>query len=96
MESGRAVLYPVYAGTYERNTGQTGPWPDMTRAFRDWIIQIVQDASRSVDYLASRPDMDMSKLGYYGTSWGAGVGPIILGLSGFPNAILGPFGVLRG
>ena len=35
------MLYPVYAGTYERNTGQTIPWPDMTRPYRDWVIQIV-------------------------------------------------------
>ena len=80
MASGRAVLYPIYKGTYERNDGQSTPWPEMTRAFRDWVIQFVQDARRSVDYLETRSDIDVGTLGYYGISWGSAMGPIILGL----------------
>ena len=52
----------------------------MTRAFRDWVIQYVQDARRSVDYLETRSDIDVGTLGYYGISWGSAMGPIILGL----------------
>ena len=80
MTSGRAELYPIYKGTYERNAGQSTPWPEDTRAYRDWMVQIGQDARRSVDYLESRPDIDVSHLGYYGTSWGSMLGPVVVAL----------------
>jgi len=38
----------------------------------------VKDYSRSIDYLATRPDIDTSRLGYYGTSMGGRLGTIIL------------------
>jgi formylglycine-generating enzyme required for sulfatase activity/dienelactone hydrolase/predicted Ser/Thr protein kinase len=74
LVSGRAVIYPVYKGTYERNTGQTGPWPDSTRAYQDWMVQVVNDVRRSVDYLESRPDVRRDALAYLGSSWGSSNG----------------------
>jgi hypothetical protein len=38
MTSGRAVLYPVYKGTYERNSGQSTWFPETTQGYRNWII----------------------------------------------------------
>jgi serine/threonine protein kinase/dienelactone hydrolase len=76
MRTGRAVLYPVYKGTYERRTeGAGGP-----NASRDRTIQFVKDASRSVDFLESRPDIRTGGVGYYGLSSGATLGTLILAL----------------
>jgi len=81
VQSGRAVLYPIYKGTYERtlDKGQpivlTGPV-----ARRNWHVQLYQDLARSTDYLEGRDDMDMEKLTYLGLSWGAGNGPLFVAL----------------
>jgi dienelactone hydrolase/predicted Ser/Thr protein kinase len=80
MLSGRAVLFPVYQGTFERDIGRTSPWPDMTRAYKDWMVQIINDARRSVDYLESRDDINRDTLAYYGSSWGAMFGSNVLAL----------------
>jgi dipeptidyl aminopeptidase/acylaminoacyl peptidase len=52
-------------------------------------IQQSQDLGRSIDYLATRPDVDMSRLGYYGISYGASRGPIMLAMeTRFKAAVL--------
>lgn len=81
--SGRALLYPVYKGTYERPvaSGLETSIASASRApmaHRDWIIQMAKDLRRSVDYLESRPDIDKRRIAYYGFSWGASLGPIML------------------
>jgi dienelactone hydrolase len=69
IQSGRAVLYPVYKGTYER---ALRPMPaHRSTAYRDLVIQDYKDLARSVDYLETRQDVDAAKLAYYGFSWGA-------------------------
>lgn len=73
VKSGRAVIYPVYKGTYERGVEITGP-----NAFRELRIQRVKDARRVVDFIAARPDLDFNRLLYYGFSWGVGEGAYIL------------------
>ncbi len=76
LKSGRAVMYPVYKGTFERiNSQETIDW--MGYQYADWLVKWVKDFSRSVDYLQTRSDIDMGKLGYYGHSWGATLGAII-------------------
>jgi hypothetical protein len=50
MRSGRAVLFPIYSGTFERHFELTG-----TNAWRDVSIQWEKDVSRSIDYLETRP-----------------------------------------
>jgi len=77
IKSGRAVLYPVYKGTYER------PAPDnavgnggATAAGRDLLVQESKDLGRSIDYLETRPDIDRNKIGYLGVSMGAALGVI--------------------
>ena len=72
VKSGRAVLFPIYKGTYERGDGVVVP-PGST-VHRDRRIQQYQDVARSVDYLETRQDIDRTKLGYYGFSWGGGMG----------------------
>ena len=83
MMSGRALLYPVYKGTFERNTGpitRTSSWPEMTRAYREITVQQINDARRGVDYLESRSEIRRDSLGYLGFSWGARFGSIVLAL----------------
>jgi dienelactone hydrolase len=87
--SGRAVLYPIYAGTYERNTGQTSTWPQKTRAYEEWMVKVSNDARRAVDYMQSRPDIRADDIAYLATSWGAAVGTRTLALEPrFKTAVL--------
>jgi serine/threonine protein kinase/dienelactone hydrolase len=73
IKSGRAVLYPVYHGTYERSSP---PW-HTDIGYRDWVIMTVKDLGRSIDYLETRPDIRKDSLGYYGASMGAQFGPYL-------------------
>ena len=73
VRSGRAVLFPVYQGTYERRrSAASGP-----NAVRELVIQRTKDVRRAVDYLESRPDVDRSRLAFYGLSMGANYGPVV-------------------
>ena len=74
--SGRAVLYPVYKGTYERGGERlSGPL-----AWRDLVLAWSKDLARSIDYLETRPDVDVDRLAYMGISMGASPAPIFLAL----------------
>jgi len=71
--SGRVLVYPIYQGTYERQLENYTGGPNQAR---DLIIQWAQDVQRTLDYLTSRGDIDMSRIAYYGLSLGATYGPI--------------------
>jgi eukaryotic-like serine/threonine-protein kinase len=75
VRSGRAVVYPIYQATYERRTGNVGP-----NALRQISIQRGQDLRRTVDYVQARPDFDRDKIGFYGLSLGAQLGPVYLAI----------------
>jgi dipeptidyl aminopeptidase/acylaminoacyl peptidase len=79
LKNGRAVLYPVYKGTYERNDGLTIDMHvgNKSHQFTEWLIKWTKDFSRSIDYLETRSDIDASKIGFYGHSWGGLLGGII-------------------
>jgi predicted esterase len=78
---GRAVLYPVYKSTYERQDGFDLTPPNFNRnSWRDHCIKWSQDLGRAVDYLETRTDIDKNKLAYHGFSQGALVAPILLAL----------------
>ncbi len=77
LRSGRAVLYPVYKGTYERGDGMESDVANTTSTWRDHVVMWVKDASRAIDYAETRPDLDHEKLAYYGYSWGAAMGAIV-------------------
>jgi eukaryotic-like serine/threonine-protein kinase len=78
LMSGRAVIAPVFQGMYERNTGQSSPWPSRTRTYQDWIVQVVMDARRVIDYVATRDDLAHGAVAYYGVSWGGMIGSMVL------------------
>jgi dipeptidyl aminopeptidase/acylaminoacyl peptidase len=74
LKSGRAVMCPVYKGTFERyDESVTGSGHQYT----EWLIKWVKDFKRSIDYLETRSDIDNSKLGFYGHSLGGIMGGII-------------------
>jgi dienelactone hydrolase len=94
MKGGRAVMFPLYKGTYERNTHPNGQGAN---EFRDEAIQRSKDLRRSLDYLETRPDIDRNRLAFYGFSWGASEGPISLALeSRFKTAVLADGGCYPG
>ena len=72
IRSGRALVFPVYQGTYERGPAQAGP-----NAFRDVTIARVKDFGRVIDYIETRQDLDRERIGYYGVSLGAVAGVMI-------------------
>lgn len=68
VRSGRAVLWPVYQGTFERRYAS----PDTdARGREERRICLAQDLMRALDYLQQRGDINMEQIGYYGFSWGA-------------------------
>jgi tRNA A-37 threonylcarbamoyl transferase component Bud32/dienelactone hydrolase len=79
VRSGRAAVYPVYKGTFERGSPALSALSDGadTYAYTEFMTQMVKDFRRTVDYLETRSDIDSGKLAYYGMSWGAYMGPII-------------------
>lgn len=78
IKSGRAVLFPIYEGTFERGGGPGAIyWPNNTSAYRDHVVAWSKDLGRSVDYLETRADIDSKKLAYEGLSWGASLGAVL-------------------
>jgi formylglycine-generating enzyme required for sulfatase activity/dienelactone hydrolase len=78
-KNGRAVVYPVYTGTFERRDPAAAShfMGDETYIYSDFLIRVVKDFKRSIDYLETREDIDVQNLAYYGMSWGAMLGAII-------------------
>jgi eukaryotic-like serine/threonine-protein kinase len=70
IESGRAVLYPIYKSTFERAADLKSDPPAETSLYRDHVLIWAKELGRSIDYLETRDDVDMEKLAYYGVSWG--------------------------
>jgi eukaryotic-like serine/threonine-protein kinase len=77
LKSGRAVLWPIYKGTYERAAEMQTYFPNPSIRYRDLVIQWAKDLGRSIDYLETRSDIDRNKLGFYGDSWRACMGAIL-------------------
>jgi formylglycine-generating enzyme required for sulfatase activity/dienelactone hydrolase/predicted Ser/Thr protein kinase len=91
VRSGRALLYPVYQGTFERRDNvQQGP-----SGIRDMQVQWAKDFFRAVDYLETRQEIDPEKLAYYSLSMGAFFGPIPVSLEPRIKAAVFASGGLR-
>ena len=54
LKSGRAVLWPIYKGTYERPDEMQTYFPNTSIRYRDRVIQWAKDLGRSIDYLETR------------------------------------------
>ncbi len=86
IKSGRALLYPVYNGTYERarrTQARPGAIDDLQST-----IQQSKEVRRGLDYLESRPDIDASKIAYLGVSMGSAYGVIFTALDDRFKAIV--------
>jgi eukaryotic-like serine/threonine-protein kinase len=76
IRSGRAVLYPIYKGTYERQTHPPAGPNDERELHNAWS----RDLGRAIDYLDTRTDIDRARLAFYGISAGADAGVILTAL----------------
>jgi dienelactone hydrolase len=85
IRSGRAVVYPVYKGTYERPAPP--PAPD-TAAGRETLIQESKDIGRSIDYLETRTDIDSNRIAFMGESMGAALGVNFAGVEDRFKAVI--------
>jgi tRNA A-37 threonylcarbamoyl transferase component Bud32/pimeloyl-ACP methyl ester carboxylesterase len=84
--SGRALVYPIYKGSYERRIDNPRPGEIARRQRTVWWSQDVQ---RTVDYVLGRADLDGDRLAYVGLSLGASFGLTSLGLEHrFRTAVL--------
>ncbi len=79
VKSGRAVLFPIYKGTFERHSDELTPIHNgaATYQYTEYFIKVVKDFRRCIDYLQTRRDIDGQRLAYFGFSWGGLYGPII-------------------
>ena len=92
IRSGRALVFPVYKGTYERGAPIAGP-----NSWRDVTVARVKDFGRVLEYVGSRADLDRERVGYYGVSMGAYTGVMINAVTpGLKAAVFLGGGLIRG
>jgi dienelactone hydrolase len=77
LKSGRAIVLPIFKGTFERRDELNSDLADETVFYKEHVIMWRKDVGRSLDYLATRDDMRMDKVGFFGWSWGGFMGGII-------------------
>jgi eukaryotic-like serine/threonine-protein kinase len=86
VKAGRALLFPMYKGMYERRVAGAVPGPN---ALRDGIVQRMKDLRRSIDYLETRSDVDRQRLAYFGVSYGATLANVALAVEDrFKTAVI--------
>jgi dienelactone hydrolase len=77
LKSGRALVWPIYKGTYERHDDLNSDLQEETVSYKDHVVMWGKELGRTVDYLESRPDMQADKIGFLGWSWGGFMGGIM-------------------
>jgi pimeloyl-ACP methyl ester carboxylesterase len=77
MKSGRALILPIYKGTFDRQDGLHSNLPSESVAYKDHVIMWARDISRTIDYLETRQDMRADRTAYLGVSWGGLLGAIV-------------------
>ncbi len=61
---GRALVYPIYKGMYERRV----PFSHTPVELRDMMLFWYRDLARTLDYLETRDDIDSGRVAFYGFS----------------------------
>lgn len=91
LRSGRALVYPIYAGTFERRMPTaTGPI-----GWREVLVRQIKDLRRTIDYLESRDDIDTKRLLLHGLSYGGYRAPYALAVEDrFATAIVASAGLV--
>jgi hypothetical protein len=77
IKSGRALIWPIYKGTFERRDSLKSDLQETTVRYKDHVVAWGKDYARTIDYLETRADMQADKVGYFGWSWGGFMGGII-------------------
>lgn len=80
VRSGRAVVHPILEHTYGRGTPLARHVPSTSIASRDQTIHWMYEFRRAVDYIVTRPDVDTTRIGHAGVSWGGRMAPIAIAL----------------
>ncbi len=98
VKNGRAVLYPVYKGTFERRNVELASIHAgrSTHQYTEYLVQLVQDFKKCIDYLETRPEIDAEKLAYLGFSWGGRLGPVIAAIESRVKTIILQVGGIQG
>jgi eukaryotic-like serine/threonine-protein kinase len=78
IRDGRALVLPVYKGTFERADGELTYTTSPTIAYRDAVLAWGKDLRRAMDYVAERPDLDATGVAYVGVSMGARMAGVLL------------------
>jgi formylglycine-generating enzyme required for sulfatase activity len=81
IRAGRAVFAIVFDGMIGREhpPGHERPRPSSV-GFRDQMVLHATELRLGLDYLATRPDVDTTRLAYVGLSWGAGSRLVLAGV----------------
>ncbi|MCH7908736.1 MAG: SUMF1/EgtB/PvdO family nonheme iron enzyme [Candidatus Hydrogenedentes bacterium] len=80
-KSGRAVVYPIFAGTFERGGGPTfARLQDDPAYLLEMIFRWMKDFGRTIDYLETREDIITSDLAWAQLSAGGRLGGMVLSL----------------
>jgi dienelactone hydrolase len=77
-KNGIAVVVPIYISTYERRDKyQINHFPNESHLFTEYLVKMVKDFSRTLDYLETRSEFNTDKIGLYTHSWGPIIGAYI-------------------
>lgn len=80
VESGRALVVPIYKGISERGDGRVPDYVGSPASFRDLVVCWSKDLGRTIDCLETRQDIRSDKLAYLGYSFGASLGAVFTAL----------------
>jgi dienelactone hydrolase len=70
VKYGRAAIFPIIKGSFERRLGTSINSPPGSYQYTSDITRIVKDYRRCLDYLETRDDFDLDKIAFYGMSAG--------------------------
>jgi eukaryotic-like serine/threonine-protein kinase len=90
VKSGRALLWPVFKGSYERwDTFLNLQGEASQRQWRARMFEWRQEMGRALDVMAARRDIDIQRVGYVGVSFGSSMPlPILAVEDRFKVAVL--------
>ena len=77
LNSGRAMISPIYKSTYERGDELNSDAPNESNFWKEHVIMWGKDLARTIDYLETRNDIDVDKLAFAGFSWGGVMGTML-------------------
>jgi hypothetical protein len=82
-KSGRALMIPVYRGTFERRDGLKGGavGGNPPGVWRDHVIAWAREVGRALDYVGSRKDLDGARTAYMGYSLGGALSPVLVSMN---------------